>query len=242
MTAIWAKMPSSWIIQDRGLANFSIRDVGSNAQALKNYMTIALMANFNPNKDFPEAGCAAISYSMFEEIAGGSRTLIGRGLRVLEGAGLIETDTSTKTHVYQLQRYADPGFAQLPKLHILRGKPGSRIADLPLRLTTTLNGLRLYLLLAAFRDTTTNKTLISYDKIEEYAKIRRKHIHPAIQTLIEYGLISRRGSDQRSDVFESEGALSNEYTILGLQPRNSRRSPDAPHRDTEQRAELENEL
>jgi hypothetical protein len=196
------------------------------------------MANFKPNKDFPVAGCAAISYSTFEDIAGGSRTLIHRGLRVLESVGLIETDTSTKTHVYRLQRYTDPGFAQLPKLHILRGEHGSRIADLSLRLTTTLNGLKLYLLLAAFRDTQKNKTLISYDNIEAYTGIRRKHIRAAIQTLLEYGLIGLRGPDQRSDVFESEGVLSNEYTRLGLQPRGSRLSPDAPHQDKQQRAKL----
>ena len=130
MTAQWAKMPSSWIIQSHGLRDFSIKESGVNAQALKLYITMALMANFKPNSEFSTAGCAAISYSEFEEIAGGSRTLIANGIRMLEGRGLVDRDTHPKTHVYRLQHYADRGYAQLPKRHILQSEHGSRIAQI----------------------------------------------------------------------------------------------------------------
>jgi hypothetical protein len=242
MIAQWAKMPSSWIIQDHGLRDFSIKESGTNAQALKLYITIALMANFKPNKEFSNAGCAAISYSEFEEIAGGSRTLIANGIRMLESYGLIERNSSPKTHVYRLQHYADRGYAQLPKRHILQSEHGSRIAQLSLRNVMTLNALKLYLLLAAFRDTRLNKALISYDKIEDYTKIRRRDIRPAISTLIEYRLIDRRGPDRGAETFEEEASLSNEYTIIGLGPSRSTSSPQPADKKEKLQEQLEAEL
>jgi hypothetical protein len=166
---------------------------------------------------FSTTGCTAVSYTDFEEITGGSRSLIHRGIEVLEAQGLIAKDTSSKTTVYQLADYVThAGYARLAKRYLLRGEFGSRIAPLSLRNKTTLEGLKLYLLLAAFRDTKENQTLISYDKIESYMSIIRRNIRPAISILVEHRLIRCYGRDRISQDFDAHMPSPNAYAIFGL--------------------------
>jgi hypothetical protein len=86
--------------------------------------------------------------------------------------------------------------------------------DFRLRRVAELDALKLFFLIVARRNRTTNITNIGYEKIEEYTDIRRVRIKTAISFLASLSLVHVEHIPSR----ESPHGISNAYRIVGLEP------------------------
>lgn len=214
MNTIWAKLPTAWIRYDDKLRNFSVRDIGDSIAALKIYLAIVLKANFKKDKVFDKGGCAAISFTEFEELTGMSRAMVSQGLKKLKREGLVTVEKAGRPNIYWLNNFDDgKGWSKLPKKYLFGKKKLGRIQKLTefsMRHRAHLNALRVYLLLLTFKSG--NSALLSYDKITEYSGMTREHIHPAISVLIDMQLINVT----RDDVTHGVIRTPNKYHFRGL--------------------------
>jgi hypothetical protein len=150
--------------------------------------------------------------------------MIRPGLKQLEGLVEIEPGVA-RTHRYVLADYPLPGkggWAKIPAGHLRRNKVFRR---LDARSKVDLGALKLYLLLAAFRDVRTGETSLSYEKIDEYADFGRNAVSRAMSRLIELDLI--RVNSGR-DVFDVANKGYNRYRLLGLIERGVEPLPSEP--------------
>ncbi|MDO9208257.1 MAG: hypothetical protein Q7T91_08380 [Sulfuricurvum sp.] len=218
----FVKMPSHWITDkaNPGLKQLAWgkEDNAGKIAALMLYIAIAHHANKEPNREYQEPGFAKLSYSDFEEILGLSRAKISCGLINLKELGIIKIDKGNKTSVYQLDGY-DPskGWAKLPYQHLYQGKQIKVFTGFHLRQRTELHALKMYLLVAAFRDNVNNHTFISFEKITDYTGIPKNEIRSAISVLINHRLIQVERDQEANNALRSK----NIYRLLGLKGRHS---------------------
>lgn len=185
--SIWSKMPSRWVRQG-GLKQFRAKSAGTNAAALKLYMTVAMFANFKASPDIVVPGFARLSFSNLEDLCNISRQYVGCGLKVLASHELVDIHKTGNANGYFLTGYDDIGWAKLPRSYLL--EKTSRFAGLPIRGVLHLEALKLYLALVTFRDNNAQTVWLSYDKIEEYTGIPRRRIRRSIDVLINHEWIS----------------------------------------------------
>jgi predicted transcriptional regulator len=212
----FVKMPSDWIRdKDRpGLAQIKSgrrQGYAENVAALMLYIAIAHNANQEPNREYTAEGFAKLSYSDFEKILGLSRAKISGGLKVLEEQKIIAVDKGQRTSVYQLVGYnPKKGWAKLPYRYFYKDGAIRFFDDFHLRKVTELNALKLYLLVAAFRDNESNLTMISYEKIHQYTAIPENNIRSAISLLVTLELIhidrpTEVGTMQNPNIYRLSG-------------------------------------
>lgn len=217
VAAEWAKLPSRWIIRDKGLYEFSVAETGRNIAALKVYIAITLFSNFAPNPQFKNAGFSCVTYDDLSELTGLSRAMVSQGIGCLEDRQLLRAHRSNGGNVYELLDYSEPpGWAKLPKRHILVRQLPSVLAHLQNRGRLALESLKLYLLIAAFRDSKSDLTLISYEKIAEYTNIPRPHIRKAIDSLINHDLVKFVRDQDPLEEVNNRLNPANKYRLIGL--------------------------
>jgi len=218
----FVKMPSRWIMYpgtQGGLKSFSWqgKNRSRNIAALMLYIAILHNANENPTP-LHAAGTARISYSELQKITGLSRTMIAAGLRKLEEQEIILANKENKTSVYQLvDNYFTDSWAKLPFKSLYTGGNGiGFFYDLNLRKKVELDALKLYLLIAAFRNNQLNHMSMAYPKIADYTGIQKNHVKSAVSFLVVNQLIQ---VDQLSN-FEtrSQDPMNrvNHYRLIGL--------------------------
>ena len=183
MKRVWSKLPSRWI-REGALHAFG-PDGG--AAALKLYMALALWANFKPSPTAEVAGLARLTFSELETRCDISRRYVSRGLALLAAEGLITVERIGTAHRYRLTRFEEPGWAKLPRAHLLAER---RFQSLGIRGPLYLHALKLYLALVTFRDNESAHVPLSYDKIEHYTGVARPHIRRAIDVLINHDWIA----------------------------------------------------
>jgi hypothetical protein len=185
MKTVWSKLPSRWI-RDGGLRAFQGGDSRGDAAALKLYMTLALFANFKPIA-LLAAGSTRMTFSDLEQQCEVSRRYIALGLRRLESQARIVTQRIGNTHCYVLADYEETGWAKLPRAHLLDNR---RLPSFGIRGALHLDALKLYLTLVTFRANDASQVLLSYDKIEYYTGIARRHIRRTIDVLLNHEWIA----------------------------------------------------
>lgn len=214
MKTIWAKMPTVWIRYDDKLRNFSIRDIGASIAALKIYLAIVLKANYKPDSLFNKGGCAAISFTEFEDLTGMSRAMVAEGLQKLKKEGLIVVEKTGRPNIYRLAEFDDKrGWSKLPKKYLFGSERLGciqKLTEFSMRHRAHLNALRVYLLLLAVGNG--KWALLSYDKITEYTGMSRELIHPAISVLIDMQLINVSSEEASLEKTKSP----NKYHFRGL--------------------------
>lgn len=214
MANTWAKLPTVWIRYGNKLRNFSVKDIGASIAGLKIYLAIVLKANYEPNDDFDKSGCAAISFSEFEDLTGMSRALVAQGVKKLKEQDLIVIEKTGRPNIYRLEDFDDKrGWSKLPKRYLFGSKKLGKIqkiTEFSMRHRAHLNALRIYLLLLA--NGNGKWALLSYDKITEYTGMSRELIHPAISVLIDMQLINVSSIETSLEKTKSP----NKYIFRGL--------------------------
>ena len=210
----WAKLPTQWIRYDDKLRNFSVRDIGASISALKIYLAIVLKANFKSNDTFDKGGCAAISFTEFEDLTGMSRAMVAEGLRKLKEQELITVIKKGRPNIYHLADFdSTKGWSKLPKRYFYGSKKMGiiqKITEFSMRHRAHLNALRIYLLLLSFNNK--GKARLSYDKITEYTGMSREFIHPGLSVLIDMQLVNVSSDETSLDITKSP----NIYQFRGL--------------------------
>lgn len=216
----WAKIPTSWIVSDKKLPLLSWQKDKSDATAaLILFISLAILLN-RSNKEKQEAQDRDLlsfecSYNSLQAFTALSRAKIAAGLHLLEDKELINISRESKTNRYFLLGVTESGkWAKLPQTHVLTGVGrGPFFSTFHLRHQTELNALKLYLLLIAYRNTTTNFTVIGYEKISELSGIMKSHVRSALSLLIHYDLVR---VDQSEPLDGKIGHPHNRYRIRGL--------------------------
>ena len=195
-------------MEKRGLSNFKWR-AGAGASEIAALMLLMAISHRVKLED----GIARSTYDELINATGISRTKVADGLEILVERNLVVREPSGRS-TYQLQNYGDGHrWAALPAKPLYnRNGIIPMFNDFRLRNPVELNALKIYLALAARRDTSHNETLISYETIENYTSIHLSRIRSALSLLIVYHLISVQHSNWR----DSPTGSVNCYKILHL--------------------------
>lgn len=176
----WVKLPSSWI-EEGGLHAFrwSMKEPGAGASEVAALMVLLAIAH---RADLT-TGVARITYSDLATATGISRTKISDGLDILEARGIIIRSVEGRSTV-ALANYGYNKWAQVPAKP-LYDVTGAIMAfeDFHLRKRAELDALKIYLAIAARRDTKQNIAWMTYNKIHTYAGVGLGHIKPALGVL-----------------------------------------------------------
>lgn len=208
----WVKLPSSWI-EEGGLSAFrwSRKEPGTGASEAAALMVLLAIAH----RSDLATGVARITYSELAAATGISRTKISDGLDILEARGIIVRNVEGRSTV-ALANYGYDGWAQVPAKPLYGGTGAiTAFEDFHLRKRAELDALKIYLAIAARRDTNQNIAWMTYDKIRTYCGVGLGHIKPALGVLNINGLIvvdtmPRAGGDK--------GVVSG-YRLRHIEPR-----------------------
>lgn len=206
----WVELPSAWI-EEGGLSRFKWRaETGaSETAALMVLMAIAHRADLTD-------GLARTTYDELTTATGISRTKVSDGLDVLEARKLVVREADGRS-TYQLTNYGEGHvWAALPAKPLYdRSGEMPMFDDFYLRKAAELDALKIYLTLAARRDTSQNVTRITYDQIASYAGIHLRKIKKALGVLNINGLVTVESYERMDGL---PGA-SHGYRLAHLFPR-----------------------
>lgn len=177
----WVKLPSKWI-EDGGLHAFrwSMKEPGAGASEVAALMVLLAIAH---RADL-WTGVARITYSELVAATGISRSKIADGLDILEKRAVIIRGVAGRS-TFALTNYgADNRWAQIPAKPLYDGTGAiTALEDFHLRKRTELDALKIYLAIAARRDTDQNIAWMTYEKIRAYADVGYGYIKPALGVL-----------------------------------------------------------
>ena len=187
----WARFPSEWV--GESLRNFRVADPGA-LHALKLYLSLALYIPRHAWLDGTgQAEAFPVTYEKWQELSGLDRSSISFGLKTLKQNKLFNIDSQIgRKSSYQLTGDIRKGYARIPlTLTKARLKYFGMTGTIEQyeRRPLALDSLKLYVLLLAFRNSATNRSVITYDKITSYSDIKRARIHPALSFLAAMDLI-----------------------------------------------------
>ncbi len=205
----WVRLPTTWI-RSHGLRAFR----WAGAERSDNTAGLMLLLPIAHHAD-DQTGIAHLTYNELGGATGLSRAKISGGLSVLETHGLIARDVERRS-AYQLCNY-DPerGWGKLPARRLYASDDDIiAFRHFHLRRPAELDALKLYYLIAAFRDRATNQTYISYDKIAEYSGIERGNIKRGQSFLVTHDLIQVEYAPSSA----SEHGMKSSYRLVGLEP------------------------
>ena len=202
----WAKMPSGWITSDT-LKSFRWKrgEGANNLAALMLYLPLLHRAD-------PDTGHGSQTYDALCEATSLSRAKVARGLGILEERGLVERNGAGRRS-YQISGY-DPkaGWAKMPEKGLYLGSSIAAFTHFHLRMQSELNALKLYYLFAARRDNKSNLAHITYEQIEEQAKLSQAHIKAGLSLLAVHGLVHI----ERMPSALSEYGVANAYRLAHI--------------------------
>lgn len=192
---------------------------GSATAAIMLLFALAIKSNLDQKKDGLRSGIKVVAtYEQLMEYTNLSRGLIAKGLKLLRELGAITTVKDGNGCAYSLQGIDTPGqYCQLPQGYLLDGQTVMRRLKglhTAIKNRSSLDAMKLYMLLLAFRENKWNVACISYDKIREYTGMRKEEISIAVQ-LLQGAQLIRLGGDQEVPLQEGQHR-HNRYIILGL--------------------------
>ena len=158
-----------------------------------------------------------VTYDQLQDMTLLSREMIAKGLKLLRELGAITATRNGNGCSYQLNGIDKPGWCKLPQAHLLDGKEFlRRLAGMreALKRRSSLDAMKLYVLLLAFRDNSSNVTRISYSVIREYTGMRREEISIAVQ-LLQGAQLCRLAANEEVPLRSGQHS-HNRYIINGL--------------------------
>jgi len=208
----WAKMPSAWISERMALRSFQAGSPGPSIAALKLYLTI--LGEVRHGEGSEGLGCARLSYTQLETLADLSRSMIRPGLDLLTSQKLVRAEVGDgRTHVYAVTGYpppGQPGWRMIPIGHLRRSGFFQRISA---RSKADLAALKVYFVLATFRDGKTGETSLSYEKINHYTGVGRNDVSRALSRLVDLDTVRIHSG---RDSYDTGNQGYNRYELLGL--------------------------
>lgn len=203
------RLPTHWI-ENRGLATFDWYQ-GERSCEIAALMVLIALAH----RADPESGAARLTYDAIADATTLSRTMISRGLRLLESRNIVKKSHHEQSR-YQLLGYErDGGWGMLPARPLYEGLTISPFKDFHLRQVTELHALKAYLAFVARRDRNTNFAHMTYSQIEEYSRIPRNRIKSAISLLATHNL----GHVEHMPRADSEHGIASAYRLAHIESR-----------------------
>lgn len=174
----WGRFPSGWIAEGQ-LKRFKWNRVRTNGIAALRVYTV--LAQRLRDAD----GIVRATYEALTENANLSRASVSAGLRLLEAEELVVSgEAAGGKGRYRFLAY-DPtrGWAKLPAQKLYDGMQFRPFKTWHMRSQVELHAMRLYLLIAARRDTTYNEAFLTYEKIHEYTRMSDTQITSGLSLL-----------------------------------------------------------
>lgn len=175
--------------------------IGENIAALKCYLVLISYIEFKTGK-------SKVTYSKIEDIAGLSRPMICKGLKILQAVDLINFNRVGRQNVYQIKLDFE-GFniwAKAPKNIIYK-----YLSNIPSRGIIPLVSLKIYLLFLSIRDRNQQEVFTSYEFLEKNCSIQRKYIRKALVLLAVGGFIEITKIPTHDNKY-----LHNSFTLNGI--------------------------
>jgi hypothetical protein len=206
----WVRLPSSWI-NDGGLAALRWRYGGEGADQIAALMVLTVIAHAADS----DTGVARVTYDHFCAASLLSRAKVSKGLDVLERIEVIEREPDDARSTYKLAKF-DPnaGWAKFPAKSMYSAGTIAAFTDFQLRRVAELDALKLFFLMVARRNRSTNIANIGYDKIIGYTNINRGRIKTALSFLAARSLVH---VERIPSMISSDG-VSNAYRVVGIEP------------------------
>lgn len=216
----FVRVPTTWI-RDRQLSKLKVRSGG--VLELKVYFALVIAKGDYQRRMKSEEKSFPATIDEISAVAHVSRPHAVEGLRLLRVRKLIKVGRSEwrKANVGHRTTFHEFRGAPMPFFKF----PWQRVAESPLlkhlRLNTraSLNALKLYLLLGAFRDNRSGVSRMSFETMNRYG-VNHNAIREAVDLLIQAGLVALRRSEER--------AMSNQYRLTGLDLRWQRAAGNDP--------------
>ena len=210
----WKRLPSGWI-QQRGLAQLSWRYKGKGSDNTAALMALTAIAHAADD----ETGTARITYDRMCEVTGLSRAKLSNGLDVLKNIEVIKAGTESPRSTYELSDYDQTqGWAKFPVKSMYSSGRILAFNEFHLRKVVELDALKLFFLFVARRDQNTNYANIGYERIQEYAGVKKDRIKSAISFLASLSLVYVEQIPSKINIY----GISNAYRIVGIDPFNHR--------------------
>lgn len=192
----WVRMPSYWLRDENHFPLPDMKWAGDNKAdqiaALMVYIILVHHANDKITKQKKELGLCSLTYTELCDISGISRSKISGGIKILINIGVISEISTGRNNIYKIENYGSQGgWGKLParRLYDSNHEKVHAFHRFNLRSKNELNALKIYLLIVALRDNSTNYAKVGYDRISEYTGIHRNQIKSAISLLINLGLL-----------------------------------------------------
>lgn len=205
-TLKWGRFPSDWV-SERRLRKLLWKTYGPQAiAALRVYLALA-------HRLIEDDGVVKASYDEIEVAANLARQSVANGLDVLEELDLVERAAVGKGTYRFLDYDPERGWAQVPSRPLYLNGGFRPFKDWTMRKKAELDALKLYLFIAAGRDTDFNETFTTYEKMRKATGIPDERITTGLSFLTVSGMIH---------AIEKERAglgVSRSYRMVGLDTR-----------------------
>jgi hypothetical protein len=206
----WVPLPTQWI-NDGGLAALQWKHGGEGANHIAALMALTIIAHTADS----DSGLARVTYDHFCATTLLSRAKISKGLDVLERIEVIEREPDDARSTYRLTKFdLNAGWAKFPARSMYSAGVIGAFADFQLRQVAELDALKLFFLMVARRNRSTNIANIGYDKIVQYTEINRRRIKTAISFLAAHSLVHV----ERIPSMVTADGVSNAYRVVGIDP------------------------
>jgi hypothetical protein len=208
----WMRLPSGWIGRG-GLAKLSWHYEGKGSNNTAALMALTAIAHAADER----TGIARVTYDRLCDVTGLSRAKLSNGLNVLKKSEVVKSGKARST--YELSDY-DPtrGWAKFPVKSMYASGRIVAFDEFRLRKVVELDALKLFFLFVERRDQRTNCANIGYEKIQEYAGVKKERIKSAISFLASLSLVYVEQIPSQINPY----GISNAYRIVGIDPFNHR--------------------
>lgn len=192
---------------------------GGATAALMVLFALAIKSNLDQKTHGRRSGIQVVAtYEDLMALTNLSRGPIAKGLKLLRELGAITTVKDGNGCIYSLEGIDTPGdYCELPQGHLLDGQAVMRRLKglhTAIKNRSSLDAMKLYMLLLALRDRDWNVARASYSTIREYTGMRKEEISVAVQ-LLQGAQLIRLGRDEEVPLKGGQHR-HNRYIILGL--------------------------
>lgn len=196
---------------------------GSGTAAIMLLFALAILSNLGQVKRGRRTdNWIVASYDELESITLLSREMVAKGLKLLRELGAITSRREGNRCAYELVGIdTDGAWCALPQDQLMQGSETlRRLAGMreTIKRRTSLDAMKLYMLLLAFRVNNSNVARVGYELIRQYTGLRREQISMAVQLLQGAGLC-RLAVDEELALLEGQ-RRHNRYVLLGLRGQN----------------------
>jgi hypothetical protein len=202
--AAFARMPSRWI-QDGMLQYFTYREADS-LHALLTYLCVVKKAAAFQNKNALQLGQAVLTYDEIQSMAHLTRTQVRDAKARLECEGLVKTELHNKATLYTLAAYPQSKtaghWAKLPTPRLFDAVTDHLLFAHDKRFRqdecATMDAVKLYLLLLAFRPNDRDTCWLSYQNMYRHSGVQLNRMWPALSLLEQAGLMRVVSASRKS--------------------------------------------